>query len=170
MRNGLATMDFFVALMTGDFHASEWTDQEAGYAVARGVPTVSVDLGLKPYGFLGKFQALSSSWENAADDLLPLLLEHERMVGAYVQAVKDCASFDFGNRLANAFPHIRNLGDAEVDTLIEAYNGNSQLQGSYGFDGTKPSKYGKGLLHYLNEWSPRTFVFDGSRIIDSIPP
>jgi hypothetical protein len=135
--------------------------------VARGVPTVSVDLGLKPYGFLGKFQALSSTWETAADDLLPFILEHERMVGAYVQAVKGCASFDSGNRLANAFPHIQKLAEAEVDTLIDAYNSNSQLQGSYGFDGTKPSKYGQGLLHYLNKWSSRAFVLDRSRIIES---
>jgi hypothetical protein len=50
-------MDGFVALLTTEFHDSDWTDQEVGYALARRVPIISVRMGRDPYGFLGKFQA-----------------------------------------------------------------------------------------------------------------
>jgi hypothetical protein len=58
IENALATMDGFVALMTEDFHDSNWTDQEVGYAFGRGVPIIAAQLGRVPYGFIGKFQGL----------------------------------------------------------------------------------------------------------------
>jgi hypothetical protein len=61
IENALATMDGFVALLTWDFRDSNWTNQEIGYAVARGVPIIGLRLGLDPYGFLAKFQALRAS-------------------------------------------------------------------------------------------------------------
>jgi hypothetical protein len=65
IENALFSMDTFVALMTDGFHDSIWTDQEVGVAFGRGVPIISVKLGKDPYGFIGKFQALSCSWEAA---------------------------------------------------------------------------------------------------------
>ena len=56
-------MDAFAALMTEGFHDSDWTDQEVGFALARGVPVIAVKLGRDPYGFLGKFQALRADWD-----------------------------------------------------------------------------------------------------------
>jgi hypothetical protein len=41
----LASMDGFVALLTEKFHESDWTDQEVGFAFARGVPIVAVPFG-----------------------------------------------------------------------------------------------------------------------------
>ncbi len=66
IENALSTMDAFIALVTEDFHESDWTDQEVGFAFARGVPLIAVKLGRDPYGFIGKFQALSCSWKKAA--------------------------------------------------------------------------------------------------------
>jgi hypothetical protein len=63
--NALTTMDAFVALLTDDFHRSLWTDQEVGFALGRNVPIISVKLGKNPYGFIGKFQALSCDWKGA---------------------------------------------------------------------------------------------------------
>ena len=58
IERALANMDGFVALMTVDFHDSDWADQEVGFALARGVPIIAVRLGRNPYGFIGKFQGL----------------------------------------------------------------------------------------------------------------
>jgi len=55
IENALASMDGFAALLTEGFHDSAWTDQEVGYALARGVPMIAVRLGRDPYGFIGKF-------------------------------------------------------------------------------------------------------------------
>ena len=73
IENALATMDGFVALMTLSFHESHWTDQEVGYALARGVPIIAVRLERDPYGFLVKFQALTSTWTAAPESIVRLL-------------------------------------------------------------------------------------------------
>src|ERR1043165_320621 len=55
----LSTCDSLVALLHDNFHASNWTDQEIGFAMGRGVPTFAVRLGATPYGFIGRFQAFN---------------------------------------------------------------------------------------------------------------
>jgi len=57
----LASMDVFVAILTPDFNASKWTDQEVGIAVGRDVLMIPIDKGEKPYRFLAKYQALLSN-------------------------------------------------------------------------------------------------------------
>ena len=64
IENALASMDGFAALLTESFHESEWTDQEVGYALARGVPMIAVRLGKDPYGFIGRFQGLATNWDD----------------------------------------------------------------------------------------------------------
>lgn len=79
IENALASMDGFVALMTEDFHDSDWTDQEVGFAFARNIPFIAVRLGKDPYGFIGKFQALSSSWSKACVDIVKILIKNDRI-------------------------------------------------------------------------------------------
>ena len=55
----LNTCEAVVALMHYGFHASDWTDQEMGFAMGRGVPVFAVRFGETPYGFIGRFQALN---------------------------------------------------------------------------------------------------------------
>jgi TIR domain len=93
IENALHSMDAFAALMTEDFHDSNWTDQEVGFALARGVPMIAVQLGCDPYGFLGKFQALRTDWNGAAEGVVKLLMKHDRMFNAYVQALRQVPEF-----------------------------------------------------------------------------
>ena len=64
IENALFSMDVLIALMSEDFHDSEWTDQEVGVAVGRNVLIIPVKIGKDPYGFIGKYQALPGTWEN----------------------------------------------------------------------------------------------------------
>ena len=60
----LQTMDAFVCYITEDFYASEWTNQEVGYALARGVPIYlySVDK-TDPKGFKSDTQAIKTGFK-----------------------------------------------------------------------------------------------------------
>jgi hypothetical protein len=51
-------MDAFIAMHTPGFSASVWTQQEIGFAVARGVKIVSLKMGEDPTGFISRRQAL----------------------------------------------------------------------------------------------------------------
>lgn len=165
IENALASMDGFVALMTEGFHDSHWTDQEVGFAVARGVPIISVRLGKDPYGFIAKFQGLSSTWLSAAEDIVKILIKNDQMLSAYIQALHNCPSWSSGNVLARVLPGIEKLTSLQIDALVAAYNETSELRGSFGFNGTKPRLYGPGLVSYLNQLGSRQFCISDNRLI-----
>jgi len=106
IESALSSMDGFVALLTDNFHESDWTDQEVGFALARGVPIVAVRLGRDPYGFIGRFQGLSATWDNCALELAKLLIKHDRMFAAYVRALRGCPDWNSGNILGEVLPAI----------------------------------------------------------------
>jgi hypothetical protein len=54
----LQTMDALAALITPDFHASLWTDQEIGWALGSEVAVIPVRRGADPYGFLAQVQGI----------------------------------------------------------------------------------------------------------------
>lgn len=149
IENALASMDAFVALLTENFHDSDWTDQEVGCALARGVPMIAVKLGKDPYGFIGKFQALSCDWADAPFSVVKLLITQPRMLETYLGAVQNCKTFDQGNELSKILKQIESLTDDQVKNLMVAFNENPQLQGSYGFSGSWSSKFGPGLAAHL---------------------
>lgn len=169
IENALASMDGFVALMTEDFHDSNWTDQEVGYAVAKGVPIIAVRLGKDPYGFIGKFQALSSTWQSSDVDIVKILIKSDQMLNAYIQALHKCPSWDAGNILSKVLPGIEKLTVSQIDALVAAYNNeNGELRGSFGFNGTKPQTYGLGLVSYLNRLGNRQFRISSNRLIELV--
>lgn len=157
IENALSSMDGFVALMTDGFHDSNWTDQEVGFAVARGVPIIAVRLGKDPYGFIGKFQALSSTWLTVVEDIVKILISNDQVFNGYVQALCACPSFDAGNALARILPSIEKLNVSQIDALVDAYNNNGELRGSFGFTGTRSTMYGPGLVSHLNRLGARQF-------------
>jgi hypothetical protein len=66
IETALATCDALIALLHDDFHLSNWTDQEIGFAMGRGVPAFSVRFGQDPYGFIGRFQAFNGNGKTSA--------------------------------------------------------------------------------------------------------
>ncbi|MGA3309432.1 MAG: hypothetical protein ABSD08_12570 [Xanthobacteraceae bacterium] len=158
-------MNAFAALMTKDFHDSLWTDQEVGFALARGVPVIAVKLERDPYGFLGKFQALRVDWDGAAMGIVKLLMKHDRMFGAYVQALRDCTSWTDGNVLALALPGIERATEQQIDELVAAANDNMEVRYSFGFRGNKPSEHGEGLIPHLHRLGPRRFARGDNDVI-----
>jgi len=158
-------MEGFVALLTEKFHDSDWTDQEVGFALARRVPIVAVRLGKGPYGFIGKFQALSGDFPKCDLDIVKLLIKHERMFEAYVRAIRQVTSWDTGNLLAEVLPSIENLTAKQIDELVAAYNETDELRGCFRLNGKKPAYYGDGLLPHLHRLGKRKFIFDSSGYI-----
>lgn len=93
----LQSCDALSAFLTNNFHASNWTDQEIGFAVARRVLIIPIKLGINPYGFIGKYQAkncakLKSS--EIAEEIFSILSENpltsaklsEAIVASFVES------------------------------------------------------------------------------------
>jgi hypothetical protein len=159
-------MDAFVALLTKKYHNSKWTDQEVGFAVARSVPIIPVKLDIDPYGFIGRLQALSCDWGEAPLALAKLLIRQPQMVEAYIGALPKCLSFDQGNTLASVLPSIDTLSKEQADRLMNVFNDDSQLRGSFGFSGEKPSIFGDGLAVHLTRASGQRYIVNSQGRIE----
>lgn len=159
IENALFSMDAFVTLMTERFHESDWTDQEVGVAFGRGIPIICVKLGRDPYGFIGKFQALSCPWSEAPKEIVKIFVKHERMLTAYIEAVRECHNYEHANTLSEILPFIDRLSIDQTNQLISAFNENGQVRDSFGFNGKWPSKHGNGLAFHLNRLTGQTYEY-----------
>jgi hypothetical protein len=63
---GLYSMDALAAILMPGFKESNWTDQEVGVAVGRGVLVLPIMRGLEPYGFISKYQGLNANGKTVA--------------------------------------------------------------------------------------------------------
>ncbi len=100
IESALASMDGLVAFLSPGFRESNWCDQEVGVGIGRQIPIVSVRLGLDPYGFIGKYQALqghSKTTEMIAQEIFTVMYETPnvgpKITGALVQKLADASSF-----------------------------------------------------------------------------
>ena len=97
----MQSMDALLALLTPDFHDSNWTDQEVGFARGAQVPVIPVKLGQYPYGFVGRYQAVQGqnrSGPELAEELLAICLDRfdntrSRMQTALVARFERAESF-----------------------------------------------------------------------------
>ena len=74
-----------------------------------------------------------------------------------------------GNTLSRVLPNIESLSDGQIDEIIEAYNSNGQLKGSYGFNGARPALWGHGIISHLHRLGKRLYEFDQGNIEEEIP-
>jgi len=165
IEKALFSMDALVALISEDFHDSNWTDQEVGVAFGRKVPIVTAGLGGTPRGFIGKYQALPCTWESATENIVKILIKNEKMIDIYINVVKNCNSFAEGNVLSKMLPHITTLSQSQISNLISAFNENEQVAYSHGFDGTKPFEHGDGLVYHLNRVTDNQYEYTDDKKI-----
>jgi len=165
IEHALSTMDALVALLTDEFHESNWTDQEVGFAFGVGVPIIPVKLGKDPYGFIGKFQALSCSWDSAASQIVTLLLKHDKMINAYIKVIKECNTYNDANTLSKMLPNLDSLSPEQTRFILAAFNSNDQIRNSFGFNGRKKS-FSEGLAYHLNRLTGKIYNFSSTGEIE----
>lgn len=61
IESALESMDVLLAIVTEDFKESDWTVQEIGFALGKGVPVIAIRNGMDPFGFFGKWQAIQGT-------------------------------------------------------------------------------------------------------------
>lgn len=135
----LGSMHALCALLTPEFHGSNWTDQEVGFALGRSVPVISVRLGMDPYGFIGKNQGLRGKLDSPAPlalSISEILLREARtkivmrdaLVGGLVQA----KSFATAKQVATMLTTVTGFSAGQLERLTTACQENPQVRGSWG--------------------------------------
>lgn len=139
IETALATADSLVALLHPAFHQSNWTDQEIGFAMGRGLPVFAVRFGQDPYGFIGRFQAFvggGKSPDTLAKELFDSYRKNKqtrkRMAEVLMSLFEDSGSFAAAKARIGYLEEIESWDAAFVSRLEAMVAANSQISGSWG--------------------------------------
>ena len=140
IETALRSMDALAALVTPEFHASYWTDQEVGWAFGRGVLALPIMLGATPYGFLGKFQGVpGGDLSNPADlsarivkALLANRQTHSEMRRALVTAFSKVTTYNQAKFVSKVLFQLHDFTDQEKAAIWQALAENTQIADAYG--------------------------------------
>lgn len=134
----LSTCDALVALLHPNFHLSNWTDQEVGFAMGRGVPVFSVRFGQDPYGFIGRFQAFNGDPDSAselAQELFMVYRKHKqtqrRMAEVLVTRFAESETFADAKARASQLEELEVWDRSFSRRLESAVESNSQISGAW---------------------------------------
>lgn len=137
----IRTCDALLALMTPEFHESNWTDQEIGIAIGRDLLIIPARLGRDPYGFIGKYQAISQTRDDfIAEELFLSLVKNKKTTKKISYSMM--TKFENSNTYAEAKKNIGIVKKLEYwdDKLIarlkQCAENNSQIRESFGVSGS----------------------------------
>ena len=166
IERALFSMDALVSLLTEDFHDSDWTDQEVGVAIGRGVPLVAVMLGRDPYGLMGKGQGLGGCSRTNPNEialkvfqlLLKRLPDKSRLFECALASYANSVSFaDSAWRIERVLSQFHELTQTQVDRVLQAFCTNNQNRSSF-----------KGrdlLLPLLKRWTGKEWIFQNNDLV-----
>lgn len=135
----IRSMQAMAALLTKEFHRSKWTDQEVGMAIARGVLVVPIRLGMGPYGFMAKNQALPGDLakpKELAAAIAAVLARNpstsDLMTEALVAALEAANSYLAAIAAASAIDKAPRFTKSQLSRLEASVTANSQVRDAFG--------------------------------------
>lgn len=135
----LSTCEVLIALLHAGFKSSNWTDQEVGFCMGRGIPSFSVRFDQDPYGFIGRFQAFNGGGKDAeglAKDIFDKLRTHKqterRMAEIIVSRFENSHSFQNAKQNMTLLEELETWHPSFSDRISKAVKSNSQVSGSWG--------------------------------------
>lgn len=168
--NGLKTMEVMLVLLTDDFHESYWTNQEIGFALAKGTPTICVKVGtIDPQGFIASRQALKASLKNISDAapkvhraLINEIGQEGRLKESLIEAFISSENYDDTiSSLKRLKATADNLSESELNQIIEGYARNSQLHNCRGIH-----TRGDWFMQYLEQATGKRFEYKQNQIVE----
>jgi hypothetical protein len=137
----LNTCDSGLALLSADFHESKWTDQEIGILIGQDKLIIPVRMGLDPYGFIGKYQAIGFSTEKKlSNDIFEALIKNEKtkkqLAYALMKMFEESNSYAESKINFKLIKKIEYWDDILIERLEKSPKGNSQIRDSFGLQGS----------------------------------
>lgn len=135
----LNSANALAAFLTSDFHKSNWTDQEVGIALGRGLLVIPINLGIDPYGFMAGKQAMPGSFEKIEQlttDLIDILLKHHTtsnvMHEALIVSFETAMSFINARKASQMIIRTNNFTQGQLGRIQHACESNDQAAKSFG--------------------------------------
>lgn len=160
----LRTCEAMTAYLTPDFHPSKWADQEIGAGLARSLLIIPIRKGETPYGFIGKYQALSGANKQAprlAEDLYGILAAHPLTAARIVAArtAAEVARFVDSGSYDEARANLTRLLDLPTEgwtpellaRILKAGDTNRQLDAQWNWGSTTVADEAKSLAERISK-------------------
>jgi len=135
----LRTCHATVALLTSDFPASKWTDQEIGATHIRNVLIIPIKIDIDPYGFIGKYQALPGkdrTLDYLTSRIFMLLIKHDKtkmyMAQSIVAMLEESDTYQSAKDAMTFLEQIDYLDKQLIKRLQTAAKTNSQIYDAFG--------------------------------------
>lgn len=132
---GLHSMDALAAILMAGFKESDWTDQEVGVAVGRGVLVIPIIRGLNPYGFISKYQGLNANGKTVgavAEELFRILVAspktRARMISCLTETTLQSKSEAEALFKLGSLSSVKDLPSAHLLKLKESASASSILR------------------------------------------
>jgi hypothetical protein len=138
----LRKCEIFVPILTEAFTKSKWTDQESGYALARGARIAPLKVDVDPYGFIGEFQARKLK-SDSVHEICWAVLEGLKSDSRLGERIRQVAIKEFlkSRTFDDAYKNLRRLTKFRPFSrtqLAEIIKGSSRNQNIYGCRMARP--------------------------------
>jgi len=134
----LSTADAMVVLLREGFHQSNWTDQEIGYAMGRGMLILTVRFKQDPHGFIGRFQALNGSrkeMKTLGKEIFDILIKNkqtrQRIAEALVARLEQSDTFAEAKTNIGLLEEVAYWDASLSDRCLAAIESNGQVSASF---------------------------------------
>lgn len=139
IEEALNTMDALAALLTTDFHQSNWTDQEVGFAMGRGILVIPLRYDHDPYGFIGKYQGYAIRGKQVTkvtQDIVSILATHQstslRMAQALVRRLEEANNWESSKRTMTLLEECVQFDEDLLKRMEKTIKENSQVRDAWG--------------------------------------
>ncbi|MDO8745256.1 MAG: toll/interleukin-1 receptor domain-containing protein [Candidatus Brocadiaceae bacterium] len=139
IEEALRTMEAMAALLTPDFHESNWTDQEVGFAMGRDILVIPLRSEQNPYGFIGKYQGYAIRGKlvsEVAEDIVSILAAHQstrlRMAQALVRRLEESSTWESSKKTMTLLEECVQFDQDLLDRMETTIEDNSQVHDAWG--------------------------------------
>ena len=139
IEEALRTMDALAAILSTNFHQSNWTDQEVGFAIGTGRLVLPLRLGFDPYGFIGKFQGYQIAgiqYPTIAEEIVKILARHGqtalKMALALVKHFEWSRTWESAKATMSLLEECAVIDEVLLRRIEEAERSSNQVSGAWG--------------------------------------
>jgi len=132
----LKKCDIFIPIISKNFKESKWTDQETGIAFAEDKLIIPINIGLVPYGFIGKYQALkydeniSHTCEKIMDTIRKSPI-YDRVKDFFIKRFVKSEHFSEANERVEKLELFETFTVDQINEIIRGYVNNYEIRGGF---------------------------------------
>lgn len=142
--SGIKSADLFICILSDEYRASDYCDQELGIAFALNKKILPIKHNLNPYGFIMGTHAFTPIFNSKIDTerlfndiIAPLLKEKDKnlktkLLNTLVSKLVESESYDQSYKLISLLlNNAHELGKSQADSILKAYKNNINVTKAY---------------------------------------